>query len=260
METGTPMLRSILILALLGACTAPPPVQTAPVAEPLPHQWHTIGESVEGRPIQVATFGTGSRRVYVIGGIHGDERPGLENVDRLRELLRVDGFLGDTTVRLLRDVNPDGSEHRTRTNANGVDLNRNFPAQNFRPSDGRGPTPLCEPETQALAADLEAFDPDIVIVFHAARRGPFVNFNGPGRLLAERFARAAYDAVGDWRVVPDMGYATPGSLGSWLGDDRGLPVLTIEFGRDQDPDVVWPGLEHALVKTLGPGAEDHLAR
>jgi len=32
-----------------------------------------------------------------------------------------------------------------------------------------------------------------------------------------------------WPVRADIGYPTPGSLGSWLGLDRGLPVLTLEL-------------------------------
>jgi hypothetical protein len=32
-----------------------------------------------------------------------------------------------------------------------------------------------------------------------------------------------------WPVRTNIGYPTPGSLGSWLGIDRGLPVLTLEL-------------------------------
>jgi protein MpaA len=32
-----------------------------------------------------------------------------------------------------------------------------------------------------------------------------------------------------WPARGDIGYPTPGSLGSWLGVDRGLPVLTLEL-------------------------------
>ena len=42
----------------------------------------------------------------------------------------------------------------------------------------------------------------------------------------------ASSRLGGAHKVPtqaDIGYPTPGSLGSWLGVDRGLPVLTIEL-------------------------------
>jgi protein MpaA len=51
-----------------------------------------------------------------------------------------------------------------------------------------------------------------------------VNYDGP----AEAWARAVAAACG-WPARGEIGYPTPGSLGSWLGVDRGLPVLTLEL-------------------------------
>jgi predicted nicotinamide N-methyase len=68
-------------------------------------------------------------------------------------------------VAVVLAANPDGLLRGTRANANGVDLNRNFPASNWRagtvtsratidaPSDvvlSTGTAPASEPETQAL--------------------------------------------------------------------------------------------------------------
>ena len=61
--------------------------------------------------------------MLVFGAIHGDEQAGMQIVALLSELpvpAGVDLFLVDT-------MNPDGVANDTRTNANGVDLNRNFP-------------------------------------------------------------------------------------------------------------------------------------
>jgi len=52
--------------------------------------------------------------------------------------------------------------------------------------------------------------------------------------LAALFADAARDVDPRWRVVADMGYSTPGSLGTMVGDEMGIPILTIEFKRGQD--------------------------
>ena len=70
----------------------------------------------------------------------------------------------DVEVWLVPVANPDGSAAGMRCNANGVDLNRNFPWE-WRLSDG-GPAPLSEPETQALVALVEQLQPDIVIWVH----------------------------------------------------------------------------------------------
>lgn len=249
-----------LLLLALGACAAPAPeavpvgpepeVQAAAGGGPLAGQWHEIGRSFEGRSIEAATYGSGDQRVYVIGGIHGDERTGLEALPELRGRLAQDGWAGRCLVRLVRDANPDGSAERTRANARGVDLNRNFPASNFRQRLGHGAEPLSEPETTSLLEDLRAFDPHLVVVFHAAGKGPFVNFDGPAHGAAARFVEAARRIDARWRVEPDMGYPTPGSLGSLLGVDEGLPVLTIEFLRGASGEGGLPDLEAGLGAVL----------
>lgn len=243
----------LLAPLLLAACAAPerqvsvppvPPVPPAPQAD-----WATIGHSVEGRPLRAKTRGSGPRRVYLVTGIHGDERPAIENAERLSVLVDT-GLPPGVTVRLVEDVNPDGTLAGTRGNARGIDLNRNWPAQNFTPHSSRGPEPLSEPEAAAMHADLERFDPALVVVLHAARRGPFVNYDGPARGTATRFANAAGTVDERWHVVADMGYATPGSLGSWVGDDVGIPILTIELRRDDLADDAWPSLRAGLLAML----------
>lgn len=211
--------------------SAPPPS----IAEPGPstRQWRQIGRSVEGRPIEALTVGEGPTRVLVIGSIHGDEIESLDATDALVDLLDD----AEVTVRIVRDLNPDGTARGRRTNANGVDLNRNFPASNFSPSRARGLSPLSEPESAALAVELDLFGPDVVVVCHSIRSGPFVNFDGPGAELAGVFADAAQAVDSRWRVVPDMGYGTPGSLGSFVGVDRQIAILTIEQDRGEDPAV-----------------------
>jgi murein tripeptide amidase MpaA len=67
-----------------------------------------VGESVQGRPITVVhrTHEGASRRVLVIGSIHGDERAGMRVV---RRLVRRDDLPRDLDLWLARTVNPDGT-------------------------------------------------------------------------------------------------------------------------------------------------------
>lgn len=225
-------------LLLLGACAVPGPV-TAPPPPGL--GWEMLGVSREGRPILAAATGTGGPAVYLIGSVHGDE---LEGRRALRAIAtRLAGE--PVQLRVVWDLNPDGSARGSRENAAGVDLNRNWPASNFASGEDRGPAPLSEPETAAVHADLLAFAPQCVVVLHTSRRGPFVNYDGPARGLAERFAAAAGPRPA-WDVVARMGYPTPGSLGSFAGVDRQTPILTLEFARDMEPRAAAASLESGL--------------
>jgi len=81
---------------------------------------------------------------------------------------------------------------------------------------------------QGMAADapfarfLEEERVEAVVAVHA----PFacVNYDGPAAAWAEAVSTAC-----GWPVRPQIGYPTPGSLGSWLGIDRGIPILTLEL-------------------------------
>lgn len=255
------VLITTLATLALGACAANRPQSTSaptpagsPVGEPLDDHSATapatdqsrpssrlpglsevrqrIARSIQGRAIDAVTLGFGPARIYLIAGIHGDEPEGIAATASI-----IEHFARDPrcTIRLVLDMNPDGTHESRRTNAAGVDLNRNWPAANFRPSRTHGPGPLSEPESAGVYDDLLDFAPDLVVVFHSASRAhaPFVNFDGPAAGLASAFANAAKPHAINWSVVPSMGYPTPGSLGSLLGIDRGVPILTIEFQRGQ---------------------------
>lgn len=223
----------LMLCVLLAGCSSPTARPGA--ASDLLHsrsEWRSIGTSVRGAPIQAAEFGAGAARVLIVGGIHGDEREAGAAVEALRRELVV--FPPRVRVLLIRDINPDGTSAGTRGNARGVDLNRNWPARSFAAGSAHGTAPLSEPESRVLHEQIEAFKPHVMIVLHSARGGPFVNFDGPAMELAHRFAAAARVADHRWHVRPEMGYATPGSLGAYIGVDRGLPILTIEFARGHE--------------------------
>jgi predicted deacylase len=199
-------------------------------------------QSVEARPIHVWTRQghPNAPRVLIIGGIHGDEPEALAALAPLRATLTDQRAV---TIRLIEDLNPDGTAHRTRTNARGVDLNRNWPTANFAPRTRHGSAPLSEPETRFALNHINHFQPHAIIVYHSARNGPFVNFDGPAETLAKAFADAAHATDPRWHVRASMGYPTPGSLGTWAGVERHIPILTIEFARGHDPALV----ERALI-------------
>ena len=233
---------AIAAAALLPACRLTAPTAGALAAVRAP-RWEAIGSSRDGRSVRAVTSGRGGPRVALIAGIHGDEQEGLRHLDEIVALVR--GV--PRTVRLIADANPDGTAANTRTTASGVDPNRNWPAGNFRAGLRHGPRPLSEPAVAAVHRDLVDFDPALIIVLHAARSGPFVNYDGPARKLAAAFR----DGAGaPWHVRPSMGYPTPGSLGTWAGVDRGIPILTVEFARGAPREETGPPLLAGLAAVL----------
>lgn len=209
--------------------------------------WQTIGQSVEGRPLRIARVGRGARRVLWIGGIHGDEREGRIATEELPyAFLDVPGADALVTLTILEDANPDGSHHGTRGNRNGIDLNRNHPARNFLPSAQFGQEPLDQPESRALHELILREQPHLVIVAHAWRGDHFVNFDGPGLEAAQEFSRRSGYRVKDSRHIPP----TPGSLGSWVGNSLGIPILTLEYERGSDPHADWLDTRAAILAVI----------
>lgn len=208
-----------------------------------------VATSVEGRAIESETHGEGDLRVYLIGSIHGDEPEGLAVLDEAVEAFNASDVASSATLRVVRDMNPDGTARGARHNARRVDLNRNWPANTHAKTVRNGRKPLSEPETRAVHSDMIAFDPHLVIVLHSARSGPFVDPDGDAKDAAEAFVRGAQEADARWRVRES--FTNPdGSLGSYLGYERGAPVLTVEFLRGDDSpenaDVLAFGLIEAV--------------
>jgi protein MpaA len=253
--------------AALAACSASPARASAPTEHAVPASapraptfavpeppgeaaWFTLGTSHEGRPIRAVSVGRGPRRVLWVGGIHGDEREGEAATAALATAFLLEPAAAErVTLTVIEDLNPDGTAHARRTNARGVDLNRNFPAANFRAA-GRNREPLSEPESRALLELLEAWEPELVLVAHSWRERQFVNWDGPARALAERFA-----ACSGFELRPSSALGpTPGSLGSWA-EEKGLALLTLEFRRGSDPDAAWEATRAAILALVCGGEE-----
>ena len=222
----------VLLASTSGACViteppppmAPDPEQVARAeAGPAP-EWVRVGTSLEGRAIESATFGAGPTTVLLLAGIHGNEEAGTPLLEELAERLAADGaalpWMRGKRVVVLPALNPDGLAANRRHNADGVDLNRNFPARNFSGSRRRGDEPLSEPESRALHDLVLELRPHHVLTFHMPVG--VIDHDGP----AAELAQLASDACG--LPVQKLG-SRPGSLGSWLGVDLGIPTLTVEL-------------------------------
>jgi protein MpaA len=195
-----------------------------------------LGRSVKGSPITAVVYGTGKRRVIVFGGIHGNESDSSIVAKALMGSFWQERVPEGLTIIVVPDVNPDGLLANTRANARGVDINRNFPSTSWRSdyTDEQqfpGAEPASEPETRAVIKLLETSPPDFIITLHAALG--CVNWDGPGEELARVIAN-----VNGYPLCPYLGYETPGSLGTLMGADKKLPVVTIELRNSKASDLV----------------------
>jgi protein MpaA len=192
------------------------------------------GSSRLGAPLEVFRP-AGPCAVLLFAGIHGDEPESTAVLSwALRQLPAP-----SPQCAVVLAANPDGLARGTRANAAGVDLNRNFPARNWQPAPvlhrvlsdeprdvalSPGIAPASEPEAQALVRLIGELRPrSAVIALHA----PLCCVEDPGpselgRWLAERTGLP---------LVADIGYATPGSFGSWAAE-HGIHEITFELPVD----------------------------
>jgi Predicted deacylase len=184
--------------------------------------------SIQGREIPFYVFNNGEPTALVIGGIHGDELCGVELARGLVNQLASSGAADmKGRVVIIPLANPDGFIAGTRVNARGVDINRNFPTKDFRQGEfskncDPGSRAASEPETGAILQLASQFKPKLILTFHADLG--CVNYDGPASRIAA--AISAYDGL---PVRKDIGYRTPGSLGTYFGVERKIPVITLEL-------------------------------
>ncbi len=123
-------------------------------------------------------------------------------------------------------LNPDGMQFNKRTNANDVDLNRNYPTKNWQLTEKNeffgGESPASEIETKFMVEVLEEYQPELILALHA----PFkiVNYDGPAKEIAEKIGQ-----IINYPVEASIGYPTPGSFGTYCGVERNIPTITLEL-------------------------------
>lgn len=186
--------------------------------------------SVQGRPILMRDLRSANahRRVLVVATLHGDELAAASLALHWLQMAQV--APAQTHWRFIPVLNPDGLMRKTpwRMNAQGVDLNRNFPAPNWQketqiywvqhtrqdPRRWPGPTPLSEPESRYLFEEMARFKPHAIVSIHAPVDAP--DFDGPV-LPPSKLGRLYLDPVGVF----------PGSLGNYSVIQRGIPLVTV---------------------------------
>jgi hypothetical protein len=190
--------------------------------EPIFH-WEKAGDPKE----------KSSQKILVLSLIHGDEPESASVSAAWME--RLSAIQPRNSWRVIPIMNPDSWDLKTRTNANGVDVNRNFPSKDWdelalkywkekaASNDRRfpGTAAASEPETKCAMKHIEEFKPDFIISIHTPLG--VLDFDGP-KVPAPKFGPLPWVALGNY----------PGSLGRYMWKDRSVPVLTVELKNDKN--------------------------
>jgi protein MpaA len=183
-------------------------------------------------PVFKYSFGTAGPRALIIGGVHGDEPEGVIAAQGVLAALN-ESFNYKLQVIVIPEFNPEGVLNKIRMNLAGVDLNRNLPTKDWSPVAAKeryfpGKSACSEPENKALVQLLEVVKFDLIISLHSWN--PMINVNGPS---CEPEAQVLKQHTG-YSIEPDIGYPTPGSLGTYAGKERNISTITYEIQRDID--------------------------
>ncbi len=194
-----------------------------------------FGKTATQLPILGYRFGRSGPHILILGGVHGNEPEGVIAALGLLEQFN-ENFAYGLRETVVPELNLDGVMTQNRRNSRGVDLNRNLPTKDWTRTVSQekyhpGIEPNSEPENQALTRWVDVNKPKFIVSLHSWH--PLLNINGNCRPEAEMIAKLT-----GYEVKEDIGYPTPGCLGTYCGLERDIPTLTYEIER---------GLGHAEI-------------
>jgi len=234
--------------------------------------WKIGGYSVEGWPLLYWESGNNKNhknRSLILSMVHSDEVTPLYMALKLIEWLKTNPDLAKNKHIVIAPlVNPDGffKKNKSRVNARGVDLNRNFNTSDWtikalktwrnktksHPRRFPGWSPSSEPETVFQEQLIKKFSPDKVLSIHAPLN--YFDYDGPNVLSLEKFPkdyvlkclklRKSLNAI--------SGGYYPGSLGNYMGKERGVPTITLELPTSKAEKAIsyWKKFRQGIEKVI----------
>ena len=219
-----------------------------------------LGQSVQGRDIELFRFGTGETHVLLVGGVHGgyEWNSILLAYEMIDHINANPDFVPDSlTLDIIPNLNPDGlyiatglegrfvvsditdfSMHTTgagRFNANNVDLNRNFGCDWAPQSTWRGAVvsagsePFSEPEAQILRDLVFETNPIAAAFWHSQANNVYASECEDGPLPLTLDIMNAYASAANYGAVPVFdAYPITGDMEGWLAS-IGIAAITVEL-------------------------------
>jgi protein MpaA len=208
----------------------------------------------------------------ILGGVHADELTPVHLAFRLAYTLYTHPHLYQGLKVIIAPlVNPD-SFFRTpqlRTNAHGVDLNRNLPTEHWKdkailnwieqykkdPRKNPGLFPNSEVETQFQVALISRYNPDKIISIHAPLSFLDLDYEVACQhdnaialdeiqnvfKLKKKFSEISRHRIQNFKVFE-------GSLGKYAGQERGIPTFTLELSTSNPraAEQIWKNFSRGL--------------
>ncbi len=135
----------------------------------------SLGQTLDGRPLDCLEIGTGGKQVWIIARQHpGESMASWWMEGALPRLATADdpvvkAFLARARLHIVPLVNPDGARRgNLRTNAAGKDLNRQW----------RDPDPGLAPEVHAILSEMDRTGVDLFFDVHGDEGLPHVFIDG----------------------------------------------------------------------------------
>lgn len=210
--------------------------------------WEYYRTTQRKAPLLFAQFGSPKNDcVLFLGDVHGDELTTVCVLLKFAHYIKEHPTIyQDTCIIIAPLVNPDGffSKPPQRVNANGVDINRNFPTRDWHADAVRlwqkktrgsrryypGKKPGSEQETLFQMALIKRFKPQKILSVHSPLG--FYDFDGPS---------ADLDSFEQWleKISKETNFPLkrngyfPGSLGNYAGHERKIFTLTLELASSE---------------------------
>jgi protein MpaA len=205
--------------------------------------WEYYRTTKNKMPLMFVIFGNSSKNcILFLGGVHGDELPTVYLMFKLAQYVKANPALfKDKCIVIAPLLNPDGflSAKQTRTNAGGIDINRNLPTKDWSAkailqwtAKGKiarynpGTKPASEQETMFQIALIKRFKPQKILSAHSPLN--FFDYDGPSSDLNsfEKWMEQICKETN--HPLKKFGYY-PGSLGNYAGHERNIFTLTLEL-------------------------------
>ncbi len=245
--------------------------------------WNHVRNSVLGDPLMWVVYGDEEAHkeeprnmTLVMCGVHGDEITPIKFCfDILHYLYQTTHTeigkqkLKDNLIVVVPIVSPDSffKKRPTRTNARGVDVNRNFPTKDWNKSarklwvsrygkDKRrdpGKSSMSEPETLFQVNLIKRYNPTKIISVHA----PLTLLDYDGPTMAHKHLHelgSSAESLLDQMSKMAKGYTVknypffPGSLGNYAGNERNIPTITLELpsSDNRKHKEYWEQFKHSI--------------